>query len=131
MNDYILVVDDDEAIREFVSMALSDEGYVIQTAQDGASALVLADQAQPSLILLDMRMPVMDGWAFVSSYRAVAAPANQTSNGTAPIVIMSAATDASAYAKQVKADAYLAKPFDIDQLLRTVQNFVSPGTTAA
>lgn len=126
MNDYILVVDDDEAIREFVSLALSDEGYTIQTAEDGASALALADQAQPSLILLDMRMPVMDGWAFVSSYRT-GTPANATSNGSAPIVIMSAATDASVYAKQVKADAYLAKPFDIDQLLKTVQNFVPPG----
>lgn len=128
MNDYILVVDDDEAIREFVSLALSDEGYVIQTAQDGADALALADQAQPSLILLDMRMPVMDGWAFVSSYRA--AP-KQGTVGTAPIVIMSAATDASAYAKQVKADAYLAKPFDIDQLIKTVQNFVPPVTAAS
>jgi DNA-binding response OmpR family regulator len=59
---HILFVDDDESIREFVTMALTDEGYQVSTAPHGAAAIELVNREQPSLILLDMRMPIMDGW---------------------------------------------------------------------
>lgn len=152
MMSYILVVDDDPTIREFVTLALEDEGYATQTAQDGAVALNLADQATPDLILLDMRMPVMNGWEFVEAYRnpgKTADPREATDESEvplapivpgsladdpprpaeprqAPIIIMTAATDASAFAREIKADAYLAKPFDIEQLLKLVEQFVKP-----
>src|SRR5215831_9417053 len=72
--EYILFVDDDESIREFVSMALTDEGYDVITASHGAAALDMVRQNKPALILLDMRMPIMDGWAFLKAYEQTPGP---------------------------------------------------------
>ena len=112
----ILVVDDDESIREFVSVALADEGYRVLTASDGAAALELARRQHPGVILLDMRMPVMDGWEFSRAYRRLPSP-------HAPIVVVTAARDVAARAAQIQADAFLAKPFDLDELLDVVSRF--------
>jgi len=112
----VLVVEDDEGIREFVSMALADEGYDVAAAPHGAAALALVRQAQPNLILLDMRMPVMDGWEFSRAYR-------QTPPPHAPIIVLTAARDAADRAEQIDADGYLAKPFDVDDLLDLVNRY--------
>jgi len=109
----VLVVDDDESIRDFVEMALADDGYEVVTAADGAAALALVGPTRPDVILLDMRMPVMDGWAFAAAYRDLPAP-------RAAVVVMTAARDAGERARQIAADAYLAKPFDLDDLLTCV-----------
>lgn len=124
---HILLVDDDASIREFVSLALTDEGYDVVTAQNGAVALNLIVQYPPALILLDMRMPIMDGWEFARAYR-------QTPGSKAPIIMLTAATDAEAFATQVGADDFLAKPFGLDELLDMVSRFIgqdsktTPGT---
>lgn len=106
----ILVVEDDHAIRAFVEMALLDEGYIVATAPDGAAALELVGQFQPHLILLDMRMPVVDGPEFAAAYR-------QLPGHTARIVVFTASKNAAAAAATVAADAVLAKPFSLDDLL--------------
>lgn len=113
----VLVVDDDDSIREFVSVALTDEGYEVLTAEDGAAALETVQRRQPGVILLDMRMPVMDGWEFARAYRAFPDP-------HVPIVVVTAARDAADRAAQIQADGYLAKPFDLDDLLAIVERFV-------
>ena len=64
-----LVVDDDDAIRQFLRMALTDNGYEVVTAGDGWAALDLARESPPDVIFLDMRMPGMDGWTFARLYR--------------------------------------------------------------
>lgn len=116
---YVLVVDDDRLIRDCIATTLDDEGYGVATAAHGAAALAeLARQwreerRQPDLILLDMRMPVMDGWAFATSYHQMAVP-------HAPIVVVTAAQDAAARAAQIAADGVLAKPFDLDDLVNIV-----------
>ena len=112
----ILVVDDDEGIREFVQTVLSDEGYEVRTAWHGAAALELLEQVSPSVILLDMRMPVMDGWEFARQYRERPGP-------HAPIVVVTAARDAIARAAQIAADGVLPKPFRLQQLLDVVARF--------
>jgi CheY-like chemotaxis protein len=109
-----LVVDDDPAIREVVSEALEDEGYEVVTAGDGAEALAAAQQHQPEVILLDMRMPVVDGWEFARRYQ-------QTPGPHASIVVMTAAQDAPKWCRQVNGDGCLPKPFEIDALLATVE----------
>jgi two-component system, chemotaxis family, chemotaxis protein CheY len=109
----VLVVDDDESIRAFLKMALSDRGYQVVTAEHGAEALEAVRRSSPSLILLDMRMPVMDGWAFSRAYREGTPP-------HAPIVVLTAARDAAQYAGEIAADAYLAKPFDLKELIHVV-----------
>jgi two-component system chemotaxis response regulator CheY len=115
----ILVVDDDPGIREFVSETLADEGYEVVTAPDGAAALDLIRQGQPEVILLDMRMPVMDGWEFSRAYRELPGP-------HAPIIAVTAAPDAVARAAQIDADGYLAKPFELQQMLSLVGQHARP-----
>lgn len=109
----ILVVDDDVEIREMLQMALADEGYDVLCASDGAAALALLDQHSPSVILLDMRMPVMDGWAFARAYAARPGP-------HAPILVMTAAVDAARWAREVGASASVPKPFDLNRLIEAV-----------
>jgi CheY-like chemotaxis protein len=116
----ILVVDDDEGIRSFVEFALDGEGYQVSTAANGAAALEVAGRTPPSLILLDMRMPVMDGWSFARQYRRQPGP-------HAPIVVITAARDAGERAAEVAADDYLGKPFDLDDLLQVVERYLRPG----
>lgn len=112
----ILVVDDDESIRQFIELALTDDGYEVACAPEGSSALEMVARWPPSLILLDMRMPCMDGWRFAQSYRETPGP-------HAPIVVLTAARDAAAYASEIEADGYLAKPFDLAELMRLVAHF--------
>ncbi|HEY3111566.1 MAG TPA: response regulator [Chloroflexota bacterium] len=114
----ILVVDDDASIREFIEMALTDEGYEVALATNGREALDQLAADSPSLILLDMAMPVMDGRAFAEAYRATPGP-------HAPIVVVTAAHEAAERAAQVRADDYIAKPFDLDRLLEIVERHAS------
>jgi two-component system chemotaxis response regulator CheY len=113
----VLVVDDDEEIREFVDMALSSEGYEVVSAPHGAAALELIQQRSPSMILLDMRMPVMDGWAFARAYRERPGP-------HAPIIVVTAAQDAADRAAQIDADGFLSKPFGLDELLMLIDHYL-------
>ena len=114
----ILGVDDDEGIRELIAMALSDEGYTVQLACHGAEALALVEQDPPDLILLDMRMPVMDGWEFAWALREI--------RGTqVPIVALTAGCDGANLADQIAAAGLVAKPFELDHLLDVVARLMS------
>ncbi len=110
----ILVVDDDESILDFVREALSDYGYAASAAIDGAEALELARRQPPDLILLDMRMPIMDGWEFAVAYQREPGP-------HAPMIVLTAARDVEAIAEEIHADGYLAKPFTLDELVAVVE----------
>jgi CheY-like chemotaxis protein len=111
----ILVVEDDHAIRDFVEMALLDEGYVVATASDGAAALAIVGPFQPHLILLDMRMPIVDGPQFAAAYR-------QLPGQNARIVVFTATKNAASVAETVAADGVLAKPFSLDDLLALISD---------
>lgn len=109
----ILVVDDDVGIRELVSDVLVGAGHRVVVAENGARALALVDAEAPALVLLDLRMPVMDGWTFSRELHA---------RGHAiPIVVMTAARDATRWAVEIGADGWLEKPFDLDRLLDVVR----------
>ena len=109
----ILVVDDDPSIRDLIAMALADQGYEVEAAPHGAAALEIVGHTQPSMILLDMRMPVMDGWEFARVYRDKPGP-------HAPIIVLTAARDAGQRAAEIGADGFLGKPFDLDDLFLLV-----------
>ena len=81
------------------------------TAENGAEALAVVDGEE--LILLDMRMPVVDGWAFAKQFRA--------SGKRVPIVVMTAAENARRWAEEIGATGYIAKPFDVNELLQTIE----------
>ena len=109
----VLVVDDDPAIRQVIAFALSDEGFEVDEAGNGWAALAAIDQQHPDIILLDMRMPGMDGWEFVKRYR-------EHWHAQAPIIVLTAAHDANQRGAEVNAADCLAKPFDLDTLLERV-----------
>src|SRR3954454_6476057 len=115
----LLVVDDDATIREMLDLVLSGEGYEVITAAHGAAALSLLDRMKPHAILLDMKMPVMDGWEFLKQYR-------QRPGAKVPVVVVTAAQDARRRAADVGADAYIAKPFAIDDLIRVLEQCIPP-----
>lgn len=110
----ILVVEDDESIAEFVELALTEMRHQVVVAPHGRSALDVLAQGPVDLVLLDMRMPVMDGWTFASVYR-------ERPGRKAPIVVMTAAADAARRAAEIGADAVLPKPFGLDQLHAVVE----------
>lgn len=110
----ILVVEDEVDVRAFVEMVLEEEGYDVAVAGNGQQALEEVRRRKPSLILLDMRLPVMDGWEFARRLRAEL-------GSNIPVIVMTALHDPAAAARQIDARGYLRKPFDIDQLLRTVE----------
>ncbi|HEY7036938.1 MAG TPA: response regulator transcription factor [Thermomicrobiales bacterium] len=109
----ILVIDDDPSIREAVGFVLADEGFHVDEAANGLAALAAIDRHHPDLILLDMKMPIMDGWEFARCYRA-------RHDRRAPIIVVTAAQDAAQRGADVDADDYLAKPFDLDVLVQRV-----------
>jgi two-component system chemotaxis response regulator CheY len=108
----VLIVDDEPAIRHAVEAALSDEGYEVGTAADGAAALASIDDEKPDAILLDLRMPVMDGYAFLDAYLRRPGP-------RAAVIVCSTGYQPSS-AIQMGAAAFLRKPFDIDELIRLI-----------
>ena len=109
----VLVIDDDPSIRRVVGYVLSDEGYQVDEAPNGELALEAIERRHPDLILLDMKMPVMDGWEFARRYR-------ERHGNRAPIIVVTAATDAAMRGADVEADDFLAKPFDLDTLIACV-----------
>jgi CheY-like chemotaxis protein len=105
-----LLVDDDDGIRQVVSIFLTDEGYEVASAADGRAALDALDSFTPDIILLDLRMPIMDGWEFVRLYREMPAP-------HAPIVAFVATMHPRTAQAEIGAAALLEKPFDLEDLL--------------
>jgi CheY-like chemotaxis protein len=114
---HILVVDDDASIRTTLCAFLEDEGYSVDAATNGVEALRSMARQRPTLVLLDMRMPIMDGWGFARELRA--------RNITVPIVVMTAAWDAQRWAEEIGATAYVSKPFDLSELLAMLDNLCS------
>lgn len=119
----VLVVDDDPDLRELVAEALEARGYLVERADNGIEALDRVAERLPQLILLDMRMPLMDGWAFA---RAL----HDKYGRTIPIVVVTAAEDSKLRAAEIGADADLGKPFQLSRLFEVVQRTVGmPGTS--
>jgi two-component system chemotaxis response regulator CheY len=108
----VLIVDDEPAIRHAVEAALVDEGFVVATAANGAAALAELDSIRPDAILLDLRMPVMDGYAFLAAYQARPEP-------RAAVIVCSTASNAAGV-MGMGAAGYLRKPFDIDELIEVI-----------
>jgi CheY-like chemotaxis protein len=110
----VLVVDDDDDIRTLVASVLEDEGFSVTTAADGIDALAAVERAMPDVILLDMKMPRMDGTTFAKEFH------DRFAHG-ARIVVITAAENAKRRAADVGADDVVGKPFDIDALVQVVR----------
>lgn len=113
----ILVVDDDPDIRDSLREVLEDEGYDVATVGNGREALDYLKQAspRPCVILLDLMMPVMDGWQFRRQQVLDAQLAD------IPVIVVSAA--GKERMAGIDADGYLSKPVDLEQLLAQVNQY--------
>ena len=115
--NYVLVVEDDADLADAVGALLETDGHAVTIAADGEAALHEVELAIPSLIILDMFMPVMDGWEFA---RQLAARYGHC----APILVMTAAENPRERASAIGADDVLAKPFDVHVMLAIVRRLV-------
>ena len=118
MSHEILVVDDDPAVRQVIEAILTEEGFSVATAADGHQALDRIAQHRPVLVLLDLQMPMMSGWTVLQQLR--------DANVNIPVVFMTAGYRAKSEAEQHRAAGYLAKPFELRDLLGVVQRFATP-----
>lgn len=111
----ILIVEDDEGIRNLLRLAIEMEGYHTTTASNGKEGLdALEKLSKPCLILLDLMMPVMDGWSFARSLEKDMVLAQ------IPIVLVTAYSDK---AGSIKAKTILKKPVNMEVLFRTIKEY--------
>jgi len=109
----VLIVDDDEALREALAEVLAEEGLEVSCSANGQEALrALRSGLRPDLILLDLMMPVMDGWAFREEQ------AREPLLASIPVVVITAA---HALHKPIDARAVVWKPFKVEELLGAIQ----------
>jgi DNA-binding response OmpR family regulator len=112
----VLVVDDDPFIRDTVAAVLGDAGYAVGTAENALEAAHAIARVPPKVVLLDIRMPGLDGPGLARDLRA--------RNVQTKILVMTAARNAQRYAQELEADGYIEKPFEIDELRSVVERLM-------
>jgi len=114
----VLVVDDDPEVVDAVSEALQDDGYRVETATDGPSALKSVLEAPPDLIVLDVRMPNLNGWEFCEIVR------RQSHTRDVPVLFLTACSEVrdQITAMQVGGSDHLPKPFRLAALRDKVRS---------
>ncbi len=117
----ILIAEDDADILQLLKVYFSARGHAVISASDGVTALELFQAESPELVLLDIRMPRLDGWKVLDSIR--------TSDETVPILLLTALDSAENAVKGLKlgADDYLRKPFDLSELDARIQTILRRG----
>ena len=116
----VLVVEDDDAIRDVLEAALADEGYAVRAVRQGQAALEALRDSPPDVVLLDLMLPVLDGWGFLEE-RVRLGLALDTR-----VIVLSASRRAAALERERLAVwAVVAKPFELDDLLTTVGRAVA------
>ncbi|GHO88506.1 response regulator [Dictyobacter formicarum] len=118
MKKRIMVADDDSAIVDVLQIVLEDAGFAVETYAQGQSVKNMQEPF-PDLVLLDILLAGMDGRVICRHLK------NQTATQRIPIILLSAHTDAQQTATDAGADAFLPKPFDIDELLDLVEKYLS------
>lgn len=117
----VLIVEDDTDLRDALSQILEDEGYRVGSAEHGLDALErLRDGTKPCLILLDLTMPVMNGWQFRAEQR------QDPDIASIPVVVISAGANLAEQVQPLGVQDYLRKPIQLGQLLATVRRYCRP-----
>jgi DNA-binding response OmpR family regulator len=113
----VLIIEDDTDVSMLMADVIRDSGFACETAHDGRQALDQVLACEPRLILLDLRMPRMDGWQFVEQLKR-RFPGNRPA-----VVIVSACPNLNREARELDATHYLQKPFHIDEVVRLAQRY--------
>ena len=111
----VLVVEDDLSIRNVITDVLEDRGFRVSTAENGAEALEYLEYLEPDVMVLDLLMPVMHGWAFMESYF------DKTGGRPIPLVVVSVNPALPRSFNRFGLCEVVAKPFNIDDLVRAVE----------
>jgi adenylate cyclase len=122
---HVLVVDDDDAILETLRDILEFEGYQVETLQDGTRILEQIHLNPPAMVLLDLRMPGLDGRQVFQSIKADPQAAD------IPVVLVTADDSGSSYAGELGTVDFIAKPFKLDQLFACIERFMGQPTETA
>jgi len=117
----ILVVDDDESLRELLRMHLASAGYEVTVAADAIAAGYIVLKAPPDLIITDVNMPHMDGFEFVAALKA------DSSLPSIPVIFLTSVEDGDSRGKELGAVGYVTKPVRADRLLAIVAQHVPGG----
>lgn|GEM_PF-3569110 len=110
----VLVVEDEAYLCDLIADVLESDGHVTRKASNGREALTLLKERRPQLILLDLMMPIMDGWEFITVLKS------NLEWAEIPVIIITAIYDARRTQLETGAKAVITKPFDIDQLSELV-----------
>ena len=113
MDKKILVVEDDENISELLQLYLEKDGFKVSTASDGGKGVAEFERWQPDLVLLDIMLPIMDGWSVCREIRSVS---------KTPIIMLTAKGETfdKVNGLEMGADDYIVKPFEVKELLARV-----------
>ena len=117
----VLVVEDDTSIRDTLELALTMQGYEVATAANGREAMALLRRWRPDLIVLDLMMPVMDGWNFRAEQR-------RAGYDDVPVLVLTASRNAADSKDALGAAERLQKPFDLRHLLDTISRLAQQGS---
>lgn len=115
MSKKVLVCDDDEGILDMVSFVLEDSGFLVIPESNSLNVYSLIEKEKPDLLLLDLWMPVLSGDQVLKMLR------NNPETKDLPVIVISASTEGQKIAQEAGASAFIAKPFDIDQLINRVE----------
>jgi excisionase family DNA binding protein len=114
----VLIVDDDDGLREFLRSNLEIEGYVVREAASAEDGLAVLEEEPPDLILLDVMMPGMNGWEMLQRVQ------ERHGVGAIPVIMFSGKVEAGAEAEERGAQAFIGKPFDPEQLLTSTRQLL-------
>jgi DNA-binding response OmpR family regulator len=118
MNKKILICDDDEGILDMLAFVLEDSGFDVIPEKNSMNVYSLIEKEQPDLLLLDLWMPVLSGDQVLRVLKS-----NPQTRGL-PVIVVSASTEGQKIARDAGASDFLAKPFDIDQLVNRVHHML-------
>ena len=118
-----MVIDDDHGVREILSLALSAEGYEVESARDGAEGLAALASRPADVVIVDMRMPELDGGDFCRLY------AEQT-GGNGRVILMTAMARGAGGTLMPGVVEWIAKPFDLNEVFDIVARVLSAPSTA-
>ena len=128
-SDYrVLVVDDDQAIRQTIADILQEEGFIVSTAGSGEEALTVLDKAEEkhNALIVDLMMPEMDGKEFIARARV-----RHGRSSLPPILLLTAARNGEVEANVIEVDDFIPKPFDQEELLRHIYHMIETRNTKA
>ena len=114
----VLVIEDDPGLRSLLGMVLLRDGWIVSVAANGEAAIASLELALPDVVLLDLNMPVLDGWD------VLARRASEPTWSRIPVIVMSAEHHHAEAVLEFGATAFLAKPFSVDDLRQVLQQFL-------